>query len=337
MSGSSARPDIRDIAAAAGVSPTTVSHAISGARPVKESTRERVLDVARAMGYVPNRAAIALRRNRTGVVGFVGDRISSTPHAGRVLLGAQDQARERDTVLMVVESEADPELERQQLQMLLERGGVDGVIYARMSHEVVAVPDRLLNVPTVLVHATDPDRGYSSVVPDERQIGRIALKHLTALGHREIAMASTVDDTPARAGRELEWRRAFDAPEAQLVRVASTAVGGREAAAALFSGTEMPTAVFCFNDQIAMGVYQGAAARGLRVPDDVSIVGVDDLEIIAAGLDPGLTTVALPHFQMGAWAMSALAAEMDDEKTVRTHAEFPCALVIRDSTAPPRR
>lgn len=329
------RADIRDIAAAAGVSPTTVSHAISGARPVKASTRERILRIASSMAYQPSRAATSLQSGRTGVIGFVSDRISSTPHAGKVLLGVQERARQRGEILVIVETQADPELERQQLTTLL-AGGVDGVIYARMSHETIVVPEQLHAISTVLVNAVALDQAYTSVVPDESQIARVALRHLQGFGHTRIAMASTIDDTPARAGRERQWGIETGGTDSDLVRVASTAQGGRQAAAELLSRAEIPTAIFCFNDQIAMGIYQGAATRGLRIPEDLSVVGVDDLEIIASALDPGLTTVALPHFQMGSWAMSRLAGELDDDQANRTYEELPCELVVRNSAALPR-
>ena len=185
------RPSIRAVAAAAGVSPTTVSHALSGTRTVRAETRERVIRAAELLGYTPNRVASGLRLQRTGVIGLVSDRIATTPFAGRIVQGAQDAARERGVVLMVVDAEGDAGLEAQQLRALLDHR-VDGVLIARMSHQVVAQPEALGGTPVVLVDGVPAD-GWRvpAVAPDEQGIAATAVGHLVAAGHRRIAMAST--------------------------------------------------------------------------------------------------------------------------------------------------
>lgn len=338
------RPSIRAVAALAGVSPTTVSHALSGTRAVPAGTRERVVRAATQLGYTPNRVASGLRLQRTGVIGLASDRIATTPFAGRIVQGAQEAARERDVVLMVVDSEGDAELEDAQLLALLDHR-VDGVLLARMSHQEIARPAAIGETPVVLVDAVPAD-GWRvpAIVPDEEGIAATAVARLVAAGHRRIGFATTTDDAPASRGREAGFRAALDAhgldgARALIERGASDAAGGRGAGRRLLDrrAPDRPTAVFCFNDQMAMGVSQAASALGLAVPRDCSIVGVDDLEVVAAALEPGLTTVALPHREMGRWGMSALLDRIDG--TVTDAAAEPvrlaCELVERGSVAPP--
>jgi LacI family transcriptional regulator len=344
--GTGRRTSIRAVAAAAGVSPTTVSHALSGTRAVRAETRERVIRAAAELGYTPNRVASGLRLQRTGVIGLASDRIATTPFAGRIVQGAQDAARERGVVLMVVDADGDTDLETRQLRALLDHR-VDGILLARMFHQVVARPDALGDTPVVLVDAVPVD-GWRvpAVAPDERGIAVTAIEHLVAAGHRRVAMVSTTDDSPATRAREAGFRAALaDAgldpasARAPLERGSSDARGGRVAGLRVLDQppAERPTAVFCFNDQMAMGVYQAASALGLAVPADCSIVGVDDLEIVAAALEPGLTTVALPHREMGRWGMSTLLERIDGRVAdAAPPLLLACELVERGSVAPPR-
>ncbi|MCD2440735.1 LacI family transcriptional regulator [Agromyces sp. SYSU K20354] len=331
------------MAALAGVSPTTVSHALSGTRTVRAETRDRVVRAAAQLGYTPNRVASGLRLRRTGVVGLASDRIATTPFAGQIVQGAQEAARERGIVLMTVDAEGDPGLEDAQLRALLDHR-VDGILLARMSHQEVARPIALGEIPTVLVDAV-PIGGWRvpAVAPDEHGIAVTAVTRLVAAGHRRIAFATTTDEGPASRGREAGFRSALaeaglDGGRAPVERASSDAPGGRAAGLRLLDvpAAERPTAVFCFNDQVAMGVMQAAFALGLTVPRDCSIVGVDDLEIVAAALEPGLTTVALPHREMGRWGMSTLLDRIDGAVTdVAEPVLLACAIVERGSVGPP--
>ena len=337
-------PSIAAVAAAAGVSPTTVSHALSGSRSVRAETRERVIRVAEELGYTPNRLASGLRLQRTGVIGLASDHIATTPFAGLIVQGAQEAARERGAVLMVVDSEGDPELEARQLRSLIDHR-VDGILLARMFHQHVPRPDALGSTPAVLVDAV-PESGWHvpSIAPEEHSIATVAVEHLVEHGHRRIGLAMTTDDSLASRGREAGFHTALAEAglggTAPLVgRGSSDAAGGRSAGRRLLdrAAAERPTAIFCFNDQMAMGVYQAASALGLAVPADCSVVGVDDLGIVAAALDPGLTTVALPHREMGRWGMATLldlidaGGQVDEAEQVRLR----CELVERASVAAP--
>lgn len=338
------------MAALAGVSPTTVSHALSGTRAVRAETRERVIRAAAALGYTPNRLASGLRLQRTGVIGLASDRIATTAFAGRIVQGAQEAARERDAVLMIVDSEGDADLEARQLRSLLDHR-VDGILLARMFHQQVAQPAALGTIPVVLVDATPAD-GWRvpAIAPDEHAIAVTAVAHLLAAGHRRIAFATTTDDAPASRGREAGFRAALDGAgldgsRALIESGSSDSHGGRTAGRRLLDRPEpeRPTAVFCFNDQMAMGVYQAAAGLGLDVPGDCSVVGVDDLDLVAGALDPALTTIALPHREMGRWGMTTLLDLIDGSdhgQSTATDVPAPvhlrCELVERGSVSPPR-
>lgn len=305
------RARVSDVAAAAGVSPTTVSHALSGARSVNAETRERILSVARELGYVPDRVASGLRRRRTGVVGLIGDDLAATPFAGRIIEGARRAGLERDVLMMVGESGGDEGAERDLIARFLAQR-VDGLLIARMYHQRVERPGIPDNVPVVLVDAAPaPGWDVDAVVPDEAQIATLACERLTREGHREIAYVGTTDESRAARGRLIGVRAALgDAgialDEGRLAFCPSDAAGGREAGGWLLDQPDRATAVICFNDQIAMGVMQAAARRGIPIPDGLSVVGIDDLHPVADALDPGLTTIALPHAEMGRWGMTRL-------------------------------
>ena len=339
------------------MSVTTVSHAMSGQGQVSAETRAKVLRIAAELSYAPNRIASALRRQRSGVIGFVSDEIATTPFAGRLVLGAQFAAVRHGMLLMVVNSNGDVLVEGDQIEALLAHQ-VDAVIYAKMYHQQVELPATLQYIPTVLVNAFDPRHPAPSIVPDEEAIAEAAVDLLVRHGHRSIAHLTIAEDTPAMRGRLAGYRRALTragipVDERLIVRASvergAAATGiARVAFASFLQRQHRPTAVFCFNDQFAMGVYQAAAIFDLRIPHDLSVVGVDNLEIIAANLSPGLTTVALPHYEMGRWAVDAVGELLGDsaaDSTLRTSAvlqparssptRMVCDLIERDSVRPP--
>jgi LacI family transcriptional regulator len=334
--------NIRDVAKAAGVSVTTVSHALSETHSSRVNARtvEHIKAVAGELGYAPNRLASGLRNQRSRILGLVSDEITTTPFAGAMIQGAQDAASEHGHLLMVVNSGLDNELERQEIQAL-QQHQVDGVIYARMFHQLVSVPGGLNGVPTVVLDAATDDPRLSSVVPDEFGAGQSAAELLLAAGHRRIAMINNEDDIPAAHGRLAGFREGLvrsglELPEGSLAAAHPSTAGGREAALQLLSGTERPTALFCFSDQMAMGAYQAAGHLGLKIPHELSIVGVDNLELIADALWPGLSTVALPHYEMGRWAVLKLLTELEDPDAARIQEKITCPLVERESVAPPQ-
>lgn len=329
---------IKAVAEAAGVSVTTVSHALSGRGKVSGETRIRVQRVATELGYAPNRIARALRSSRSSLIGFVSEEIATTPYAGMILVGAQQAAAEHGYMLMIINVTRNT-VEDPQIDALLAQQ-VDGVIFASSSHRIITTPAKLDPARTVLVDAHDPGAASRTVVPDEVGIGLLATRRLVEAGHRRIAHLTVDEDVPAVDGRERGYRDVMleAGLEPIVIRVegpadASAGVRATRLASLRASGI---TGVFAFNDQMAMGVYQEVTyVDGISIPDDVSVIGVDDLRLVAAALRPGLTTVALPHAAMGRRALE-LAIDHDGPEMLEASVErLPGVLIERGSVAAP--
>jgi LacI family transcriptional regulator len=338
------RMSIKDVAAAAGVSITTVSHVLNEVpgKRISESTRARVRTAAAELAYRPNSIARGLRLQRSYTLALVSDEIITTPYAGRMILGAQEAAYKHGWMLMLVNTSNDRELEERAVGSLLQRQ-VDGFLYATMYHRLVEVPALLSGTPTVLLDARSADGSVSSVAPDEVAGGRAAAQELLNSGHTRIGFLTNLDDIPATHGRFKGYRAALagaGVPFDKRLVVADTASdshGGQRAALELLGRPDRPTALFCFNDRMAMGAYHAAAELGLCIPGDLSIVGFDDQDVIADGLRPGLTTVALPHYEMGVWAVEQLLREIDAEAPVTPSHELLACPVVRRNSVQPRR
>ena len=336
------RATIKDVAERSGVSITTVSHVLNEVpgKRVSPTTRARVLKAAEELLYSPNRLARGLRTQRTQMIGFLSDRVSTTPFAGQMIVGAQDAAAEAGSLLVLLNSGGDPELEEREVQALQERQ-VDGIVYALFYHRVVTPPASLRNGPVVLLDARTPDSTMSSVVPDEVGGSRAAVEELLATGHRRIGFVNDCDDIPARSLRLAGYRQALEVygmpfDDNLVIERSADASGGYSGAMELLSRSDRPTGIFCFNDRMAMGVYQAASALGLTIPDDVSVVGFDNQELISDSLRPGLTTVALPHYEMGQWAVKTLLKQIEAQPPYQlAHALMACPIIRRGSVAAP--
>jgi LacI family transcriptional regulator len=339
------RPRIKDVAARAGVGASTVSvvlNNVEGAR-ISDETKERVMAAARELGYTSDPIARSLRTRRTQTIGFVSDVIATTPFAGRMIQGAQDAAWRAGHLLLLVNTGADESLRDHALRTLLRRR-VDGVVYATMYHQEIAVPEALREVRSVLLDASPAGPGGADplphVVPDEYGGALAAVTELTAAGHRRIGLATESLPVPAAAGRLAGYRQALAAagvefdPALVAAEHGNTA-GGYRAARRLLDLPGRPTAIFCFNDRMAMGCYRAAGELGLRIPRELSVVGYDDQDLIAPELSPPLTTVALPHYEMGEWAVRTLLAAIEGTAVPRAAVAMPCPLVRRDSVGPP--
>lgn len=339
---------IRDVAKLAGVSVTTVSHVLNDTPQMRvaEGTRARVREAAKTLGYGPNRAARALRTNKSGLIGMLSEDIATTPHAGRIILGAQEAAREHDLTLVIVNTERDSngDSHKDDVQTLIDRQ-VEAVLYATMYHRRVSLPPNLQGVPAVLIDSTDRAGIVPSVVPDEVGGAIAAVAHLVEAGHRRIGFLNNDDDVPATHERLVGFRQVLrdhgiPVDETLIVQAPSETLPGYALARDVLARPDRPTALFCYNDRMAMGAYRAAAELGLDIPGDLSIVGFDNQELIAANLFPGLTTVALPHYEMGAWAVETLVRLLRGEAEYKALADTPtrldCPIVIRGSVAGPR-
>jgi LacI family transcriptional regulator len=324
---------MRDVARVAGVSQTTVSFVINDVPEVhiSQATRDRVWAAVTRLGYRPNAIARDLRRDATDTIGFVSDEVATTPSTGRMIQGAQDAAWERGKLLLVVTTGGDPAVEARALAMLVDRR-VDGIVYTAMHRRVVEPARQLREVPAVLLDAEAADASLPSVVPDDESAAGAATSVMLDAGRRRIGFLSSSDPTPAASRRLAGYRKALEARGFQfddgLVRA-----GGYRAAHALLGSDDAPTGLLCFDDQIAMGAYQALADRNLEVPEDAAVVGFDDHSLIAPYLRPQLSTFALPHYEMGRWAVEHLVDLSEGSSTDRTVVQhrLPCRYVARES------
>ncbi|NEG54214.1 LacI family DNA-binding transcriptional regulator [Bifidobacterium platyrrhinorum] len=322
---------MKEIAHRTGVSVSTVSlvmnHRDEGR--VKPAIAAHVREVADELGYQVNPMASSLRTNRTRTIGFISEEVATTPYAGGMILGAQTAASKLGYLLITVSTDGgmdeDDEIDA------LKRYGADGFLYAKMSNRVTDVPARLKDCPVVLVDATGRDGTTPSIEPDEFRIAYDATTRLVEAGCERIAYIGCSEPMLAQEGRLAGYRTALEAAgrkfnERLVVDVLNNGPA-LEAVSDLFDW-ERPDGFFCFNDARAWYVYECAARRGLVIGRDVSVVGVDNHRVFAETLSPRLTTVELPHFEMGYWAAAKVVSmiekrPLDDLDVPDTRAPLP--------------
>ena len=343
------RSTLKDVAERANVSVTTVSVVLNGRQDgirVPDATRERVRRAAAELDYRPNQTARNLRQRSSRTIGFVSDEVTTTPFAVSMLSAAQEAAAENGYLLFVVNlgHVVRADVQREAIDTLLQHQ-VTGIVFACMYHQEIEPPATLPD-STVFLNCRALSGPFRSIVPAEQDAAAAAVRVLLEAGHRRIGY---LDDTDAIVASRLRLKgylsalREYDVtPDPRLHLVTQgTVLGGVEGGALLDLPTDVrPTAIFCFNDRTAMGLYRAARHRGLSVPRDLSIVGFDDQEYIASELDPPLTTMRLPHAEMGRLAIEA-ALDLDTEyvewKRGRTKgstvAMLDCPVVERESVA----
>lgn len=332
----------RDVARAVGVSVSTVSRALTQPDQVSPATRERVVAAAAKLGYAPHPAARGLRMGRTHAIGLLVPDLEN-PYFASVTKGVQARASRAGYAVFVVDSDEDPAVEPELLGELTRR--VDGVVLASPRSGDDVLERAVDGVPAVLVSRAMP--GVPSVAVDDADGMTQALRHLHALGHREIAVAAGPATSWSSDRRVAGLRRSAEVLAgvslAELGTFAPYFEGGLAAADhAVASGA---TAVVAFNDLMAVGVLARLRDRGVRVPEEVSVVGFDDVEV-GRLFAPALTTVRVPRTSLGRRAVDLVLARLDadgadsagsrDADPAPLSDELPVELVIRSSTGPPR-
>ncbi|HEX8708951.1 MAG TPA: LacI family DNA-binding transcriptional regulator [Pyrinomonadaceae bacterium] len=330
---------IKDVAREAGVSTATVSHVINKTRFVSEVTREKVMGAIERCNYYPNAHARSLASGRSNTFGLLISDISN-PFFPELVKSIEAAAFENGHDVILSNTDYDDGRTVNNVQRFIERN-VAGV--ALMTSELdPALIEELARrrVPVVFLDIGSAGVCMSNIVVDyEAGIGE-AISHLVWLGHRRIAYVGG----PARlrsAARRLEAFReslAYQLPECGPPAIYEgdfRLEGGRRAARELLGATELPTAVVVANDMMALGVMQECQERGLSVPDDISIVGFDDIAFAALS-NPPLTTVCLPRVELGRKVVEALMAIIEHTDQQGVEINIPTHLVLRDSTAPAR-
>jgi LacI family transcriptional regulator len=327
---------IARVAQEAGVGVGTVSRVINGSTAVSEETRRRVLEVVQELGYQPNATARALSTGRTRAVGVIAP-FFTRPSVIERLRGVGPLLASSSYQLILVDVES-PHQREAAFRSLI--GRVDGLLSVTIAPGPADL-ERLAaaGVPVVLIDH-EHDR-LPSVTVDDEAGGQLAVSHLLELGHRRIAFAGdTVDDVhgaSASSRRCAGYRRALaDAGLPVDEELVVLRPHGHDAAAIvdeLLALPEPPTAVFAASDQQALAVLDAVQEHGLGVPEDVSVVGFDDVELARYA---GLTTVAQPLELSGARAAELLVASLDGRDLSTATHHLPLELVVRDTTAPPR-
>jgi LacI family transcriptional regulator len=332
---------IRQIADLAGVSIATVSRVLNDRDDVSKETRDLVTRVIRENGYTANRSARSLSARRTGLVGVLVPLVYPA-YFSAILAGAAEALAEQDMRVVLSPTGHEHDREMSLLDRLM-HGLTDGALIV-LPQESSDELDHLLDqqhYPFVVVDPLMPlDERIPSVSAAHTSGAHHAMRHLLGLGHRRIAAITGPRGWVATEDRRRGYHAALAAagilPEAALEVESNFEIpGGYTAAASLFELADPPTAIFAFNDNLAIGAIQAARSRGLRVPEDVSIVGFDDVEH-ATIVTPALTTVRQPLAEMGRTAVSLLNRLLADQHFETLHLELATRLVLRESTAPPR-
>ncbi len=340
---------IRDVARAANVSVSTVSHVLSGKRPTSATTRQRVEAVVARLGYRPNAMAQSLVWRRSFALGLIIPDISN-PYFPALARGVEDYVRRRGYTLVLGNTDYDESRERGYLD-LLRANQLAGVIYC-LGEAGGCMTEQLLSArqegrAVVLVHEEVP--GVPTVCVDNYQGGRLAAEHLRALGHSAVGLISALPMDAAISQREAGFRETMAAGPGSTPRDVVVAYGdhqiegGRRAAAELLKRTPRLTALFVLNDLMALGALQAATTAGRKVPEELSIVGFDDIPF-AALASPPLTTVRQPIRELGERAAELLLRMVENgplsdirQMTEQPAVVLPATLVVRGSSGPAPR
>lgn len=325
---------IKDIAKAAGVSPSTVSRALSDHPRISDETKERIRRLAQETGYTPSLLARSLVTRDTATIGVVITR-ASDPFLTHLVASIEEVAQEQGYSVLMSSSYTDPDRELE----------VVGAFHGRRTSGIIVIGSQIdvgylqmrdrFPLPIVLTNC----RTYPYSVSTDNPAGaRRAVEHLVQLGHRRVAYIANRRSQRTNLDRLAGYQRVLaengiPAKEDIIVEGDGTLLGGNRAARILLSRTQPPTAVFCFNDMTALGVLSALREARIRVPDAMSVVGFDDVEF-ATYCYPRLTTVRQPTDLMGQRVIHMLLELIQGQEDVEPEV-LPTELVIRESTGPP--
>lgn len=336
-------PTLRDVAEGAGVHPATASRALNPKtrRLVNDETADRVIRVAKELGYRPNPIARSLKTARSSSVGLVIPDLTN-PLFPPIVRGIEDVLTPTGYNAWIVNTDNDPEREAALVESLRSRH-VEGLIVAtaRLEHSLLnqLAADGL---PMILVNRRMARSDIPSVTTDDHAGVALTVHHLVELGHRRIAHIAGPQETSTGQSRLRAYHQALRdhgiAEDPALVATCSswTEAEGAAALRRLFESDVDFTAVLAGNDLLALGCYDALGEQGLRCPDDVSVVGFNDMPFVDK-VNPPLTTVRIPHYEIGAEAAHLLLERLRDPKRHPRSVVLPLSLVTRASTAAPRR
>ena len=330
---------LRDVAKLAEVNPGTVSRALNPQtrRMVNAETARRVLEAAKQLGYRPNPIARGLKTNRSYTIGVLIPDLTN-PLFPPILRGIEDRLEESGYTPLMANTDNDPERERIDWHAMRARQ-VDGIVTAtaRRDHGLL---DELIEsgIPVVLVNRRAPESGVPSATADDRQGIRLAVEHLVALGHTRIAHIAGPLEFSTGLDRHEGFHEAMHElgleadPRLVVVTRAFTEAEGAKACAELLDRGERPTAIAAANDLIALGCYDVFAERGISCPDEISVVGFNDMPF-ADRFQPPLTTIRIPHYEIGMAAAELMLENLLNGGAPPRDIRLEPTLAVRSSTA----
>jgi len=328
---------IKDIAQIAGVSPSTVSRALNDSPLIREETKARIREIAAALGYERNELARGLVKGASGALGLLVPDITN-PFFAEITKGVEEVARERGFGVVLCTTENEPAREEEYIK-LLRRKRVDGLVIATATLDDPHLLElQRFRIPFVLVSRLAEKVEAPFVVVDDRKGGRLAVEHLVSLGHKKIGFIGG----PANVHSSLERMQAYREVLAEYklpfyrkwVTFASfTQEAGRAIGKVMLSAKDRPTAIFAANDLIALGVMEAAEDLGLRIPEDLSLVGYNNIAYAALPRIQ-LTTVAQPMREMGRIAAEFVIDVLEGKREPRLSLRLEPTLIIRRTTAP---
>ncbi|AVX90059.1 MULTISPECIES: LacI family DNA-binding transcriptional regulator [Pseudomonas] len=327
---------IKDVAALAGISYTTVSHVVNKTRPVSQEVRLKVEAAIKSLDYVPSAVARSLKAKTTATIGLLVPN-SLNPYFAELARGIEDYCERNGYCVILCNSDDNPEKQRSYLRVLLEKR-IDGLIVASAGGDI-GLAQGLAGVKTPMVIV---DRGLDGVDADLVRIDHeygayLATRHLLELGHRDIATIGGPSSTSVAQMRQAGFCRALQEagitvrPE-RMLESDFTSTGGYSAAAILLEGNP-PSAIFAGNDMIGIGVLRAAAERNVRVPSELSVIGFDDIQM-SRYVYPALTTVGQSILQLGEMAAEVLLRRIATPSLVTDQRIVTPSIVLRESTAP---
>jgi LacI family transcriptional regulator len=325
---------IKDVAKEAGVSIATVSRVLNSINVVNEDTKKRVEEAIEKLSYRPNIVARSLKTHRTSTIGIIIPDISSAFYP-EIVRGAEDVANIYEYNIILCNTDLDPEKEMEYLNVLKEKM-VDGVIYMSNSLESKTIElIKKLQMPTVLVETTDEEKTFPSVTIDNEKAAYEATKYLIKKGNKRIAyLGAREDKINAGAIRYLGYKKALRESGVELDKDIVSLRGlkahsGYEGMKVIIAKSK-PDAVFCASDEVAMGAINALREANLRVPEDVNVMGFDNIDS-AAIFYPKLTTISQPMYDMGSVSMSLLIKVIGKSILEEQHFVLPHKLIERDS------
>jgi DNA-binding LacI/PurR family transcriptional regulator len=325
---------LAEIAKITGFSVPTVSRVLSNSDyPVNAETRQQIINVAESMQYKPNISARSLRTDRTHTVGIIVDDILS-PFVPPIVRGIQDQLKDFDYLGLIINTDFDPDLEKDAISTLINRP-VDGIIFVESLHSTTNEVIAQLDKPYVFVHRLFGSSVANSIVPDDCYGAGLAVNHLVGLGHRHIAYINGPEDWHSSMRRLAGYQEALVANaldfEPQLLQPGAWELeDGYTAAVNLLTLDEIPTAIFAANDLMAAGAIYAIQDAGLKVPEDIAVVGYDNRNFTRI-FRPRITTVSLPVYEMGKTAAELMQKQLVEGLENIKEVKIRGQLFIRES------